>query len=101
MYLRAMPNVFHIYALELWVPLHSSLLLKNEANMDFWTVYWGSGESQRYHRLTRHKQLELEGWGEGGVGTTVKALYIIMLGKNYRIEKLLYLNTPYLGCLNR
>ena len=96
-----MPNVFDTYSLVPWVPLHSSLLLKKQANMGFWTVYWGSGESQRYHRLTQHKHLHWERGGEGGVGTTVKALYIIMLGKNYRIEKLLYLNTPYLGCLNR
>ena len=31
---------------------------ENEANMDFWTVYWGSGESQLYYRLTRLKQLQ-------------------------------------------
>ena len=32
---------------------------ENEANMDFWTVCWGSGESQLYHhRFTRYKQLQ-------------------------------------------
>ena len=78
MCLRSMPNVFDIYPLVLWVRLVSSLLLKIMANMDFWTVRRGLG---RVNSTTvRHVLSSCKGrWGEkGGVGTTVKALYIIM-----------------------